>query len=220
MNGAARKYLFDRSFAEGRDALPPEAIILARLEADHSAALERARSEAFALGEARGREAASTETEGEIARALDTILATSGALAFEAERRAERLRTESAALALAAASHLAAELVRRAPSAEIEALFADCLAHLDGENRVIVHVPARIAAPLEIRLNAIAARKGFSGHIAVQGEAGMEPGDCRIEWADGGAARDWRKLLAAIEQAVTSHFANDGGAQPQPGRAA
>lgn len=220
MNGAARKYLFDRSFAEGHGALPLEAVLLARIEADHRAALERARSEAFALGEARGRETASAETEARIAHALDTILATSGALAAEAERRAERLRTESAALALAAASRLAGELIRRAPSAEIEALFADCLAHLDGEHRVTVRVPDAIAAALNVRLSAIAARKGFAGHIAVQGEAGMEPGDCRIEWADGGAARDWRKLLAAIEQAVTSHFANGGEAQAQPGRAA
>ncbi len=35
----------------------------------------------------------------------------------------------------------------------------------------------------------------------------MSPGDCRIEWADGGVARDRAATLATIDELVTRYVA-------------
>jgi flagellar assembly protein FliH len=213
--GAAPRYLFDRSFEPGRETPPPEVVLRARLEAQHRAEIEAARNEALAEGEARGRAAAAQATEAEIAGALDLLLSQSADLVEQAARETRRLRTESAALALTAASRLAAELVRRAPHAETEALFAECIAQLDGAPRIVVHAPRRIAGAIETRLSALASAKGFAGQVSVLPDDAMTIGDCRIEWAEGGAARDWRKLVAAIDGAVKRHLNAEAAAPAQ-----
>ena len=43
---------------------------------------------------------------------------------------------------------------------------------------------------------------GFDGRLVVLAEPGIALGDCRIEWADGGLARDRAATEAAIGEAV------------------
>jgi flagellar assembly protein FliH len=39
----------------------------------------------------------------------------------------------------------------------------------------------------------------------VQSESGLAPGDCRIEWTEGGMVRDRAATAAAIEDAVARY---------------
>ena len=61
--------------------------------------------------------------------------------------------------------------------------------------------------PLRERLQGIAEGRGFEGKLIVLAEAAIAPGDCRLEWADGGLARDRAQLEAAITDAVDRYLA-------------
>ena len=52
---------------------------------------------------------------------------------------------------------------------------------------------------------------GFDGRLVVLAEPDIAPGDCRIEWADGGLKRDRAATEAAIEEAVARYVAGRRG---------
>ena len=64
------------------------------------------------------------------------------------------------------------------------------------------------------RLEEIARLHGFEGRLVVLAEPGMALGDCRIEWADGGLARDRAATEAAIGEAVSRYVATRRGTSP------
>jgi len=61
--------------------------------------------------------------------------------------------------------------------------------------------------PTKAKLDEIAQARGFEGRLVVLSDAAMAPGDCSIEWADGGVARDHAAILAAIDDVVTRYVA-------------
>ena len=64
------------------------------------------------------------------------------------------------------------------------------------------------------RLDDIARNRGFDGRLVVMGESDIAPGDCRIEWADGGLVRERAAIEAAIAEAVDRYVAvRRGGTQ-------
>lgn len=202
------RYLFDRDFDAGD--IPDTERVARRMRAERAEEVGRVSSDAFSRGVAQGRAEMMAETDARIADCLTQISARLGLLVDEVEQSTVRLRSESTALAVAAATRLACELVRRQPLAEIEALFSECLAHLDHAPRLTVRVDHSLAAMVEERLTALSNARGFEGVIVVAGEPGMFPGDCRVEWASGGMTRDFGRIAAEIEQAVRRHVQPDG----------
>ena len=72
---------------------------------------------------------------------------------------------------------------------------------------MVVRVGADIYEAAKDKLEEIARARGFEGRLVVLAEPAMAPGDCRIEWADGGVARDRAATLAAIDDAVGRYVA-------------
>ncbi len=61
-------------------------------------------------------------------------------------------------------------------------------------------------ATAEQKLDDIARDCGFDGRLVVLAEPDIAPGDCRIEWADGGvSARQRRHRAGAIDEAVARY---------------
>jgi flagellar assembly protein FliH len=117
-----------------------------------------------------------------------------------------RMEAEAVEVAVAVASKLSAELVRREPFAEIAALAADCFRHLVGAPHVVVRVNGAVYEEARQRLEDIVAACGFAGRLVVLDEPGVAAGDCRIEWADGGAVRDRSAIQSAIKEAVDRYL--------------
>ena len=68
------------------------------------------------------------------------------------------------------------------------------------------------------KLDEIARARGFEGRLVVLAEPEIAPGDCRIEWADGGVVRDARRDRAAIGDAVGRYLgARQTAAMPDLG---
>ncbi len=173
------------------------------------AAFEAALKEAEARGYRTGHAAARTETEAEaerrIAAALERIGGALARLAAGLGAVEGRLEAEAVEVATAVARKLAPELIAREPFAEIAALAAECFSHLVGAPHVVVRVNDALHGGMRERLEDIARARGFEGRLVVLAEPEIEPGDCRIEWADGGLARERIKTDAAIAEAVNRY---------------
>lgn len=179
---------------------------------EHEAELARARTEARNAGLAE----AAAATEARTAEAAARIAECAERLLALADRECETLRRDASLLAIAAARSIAGTLIDRQPLSEIETLIEACLTPLRNAPQLVVRLRAAEADALRERLGTIVERAGFDGRLVVLGEEGLAPGDCRIEWADGGIVRDRDKAIAAIESTVARHFAAVGGLPAAP----
>jgi flagellar assembly protein FliH len=118
-----------------------------------------------------------------------------------------RLETEAVEVAVAVAGKLAPELIAREPFTEISALATETFRQLVTAPRVIVHIGADIYEAAREKLKETARARGFEGRLMVEADAAMAPGDCRIEWADGGVSRDLAATQAAIDEVVARYVA-------------
>jgi flagellar assembly protein FliH len=118
-----------------------------------------------------------------------------------------RLEAEAVEVAVAVASKLAPALVAREPLAEIAALATECFNSFLAAPHVVVRVNNELHAATRERLEEIARSRGFEGRLVVLGEAEIAPGDCRIEWADGGVIRSEAAVASAIDDLVKRYIA-------------
>jgi flagellar assembly protein FliH len=193
---AKARYLFDQDFAPPNPADKPIA------PSEHALKLAEAESKAFregfAAAEKEGHSVAAQRTAAafeQIGDALDRMARGLAAI----EQRAE---AESIELATAIAKKLASELVLREPFAEIASLVTECFRQLTAAPHVVVRVNDALHETARSQLEEIARTRGFEGRLVVVAEPEIAPGDCRIEWADGGIVRDAARTELAISNAI------------------
>jgi flagellar assembly protein FliH len=191
--------MFDEDFAGGQKPT----ITMVEHERRQADAESQAHRKGFAAGQAQ----AKTEAAERVANALTVI-----ANGLERIERAltgieARLETEAVEVAVAVAGKLAPELVAREPFAEISALATECFHQLVTTPRIVVRIGADIYEDAKTKLEDIARARGFEGRLMVQSDATVAPGDCRIEWAEGGVNRDLAATKAAIDDAVGRYVA-------------
>ncbi|SRR5579883_197019 len=203
---APRKYLFDVSFDHPQG---PVAVRFQRnpseptfTRADLEAACAAARQEGHQAGVAEAaagiesRLAAATEA---VASGLVRLVERSDEIRRETETHAVELLRSVAAKAVPA-------LARREPLAELEAMVIDCLREAAEEPRIVLRVNAAMFDPMRERLHAITQSHGFAGKFVLLVDDSIGPADARLEWADGGAERDIRRIArdldAVLERAL------------------
>jgi flagellar assembly protein FliH len=196
---ATAKYLFDEDFATGEKPT----ITLVEAERRRIDAESQAYRKGFAAGEAKAQGEAAQRAANALALMAEGLDKLNRALAgIEI-----RLETEAVEVAVAVAGKLAPALIARAPFTEISALATECFQHLVKTPHVVVRVGPAIYEIAKDKLEAIAQARGFEGRLVVMAEDGLAAGDCRIEWADGGVARDEAATLAVIDDAVARYVA-------------
>ena len=200
------KFLFEDDFASGHAGAGAKRIMTA---AAHEAALARTEAEAYRNGIA----AAEAKVEGRTAAACERIAQAVATMAQGLSAIEARLEAESVEVAVAVARKLAPELIAAEPLGEIAALASSCFHHLIAAPHVVVRIAEQIYDGAHTRLEQIARLQGFEGRLVVLAEPGMALGDCRIEWADGGLARDRTATEAAIADAVGRYVAARRGTQ-------
>lgn len=196
---ATAKYLFDEDFA-ARERPTITLVEHERRRADAESVAHRA---GFAAGKAQ----AESETAQHMATALALIADGLDRLGRALGGIETRLEVEAVEVAVAVANKLAPELIAREPLTEISALATECFRHLVTTPHVVVRVGADIYDAARHELEEIAAARGFEGRLAIHSDATMAPGDCRIEWADGGVVRAREAAAAAIDDAVARYVA-------------
>ena len=175
--------------------------------AEHQAKL----AEAEAQGYRKGHAAAEAKAQAEAAQKMPALLANVAA-AIEALRKSAsaleaRLETEAVEVAVAIATKLAPALIAREPFAEIAALVDEAFRHLVDAPHVVVRLSETLYGEAQPLLAETARARGFEGRLVVLADPEIAPGDCRIEWADGGVTRDRAATEAAIADLVERYLA-------------
>jgi flagellar assembly protein FliH len=204
------KYLFDDDFAPVAAGKPSIGLV------EHTQLLKQAEAAAYARGATAAEVAARTEAERRSALALERVASGIEALANTLDGIEARLATDAVEVAVAVGRKLAPELVAREPFAEIAALATECFRHLVATPHVVVRVSDSLLASARDGLADILRIHGLESRLIVLAEPEIAPGDCRIEWADGGIVRDAGSTAAAIDEAVGRYIRARLAAAPMP----
>jgi flagellar assembly protein FliH len=189
MSGA--HFLFETDFGSPKIA-----------EAKRLAALKEAEAAGFARGLEEGRRQAEAQL---MARLNDSVARLArGAADLLARADAERaaLEEDGLALALALGRKIAGEALERQPMAAIAELAREAFAHLRGVPHLVMRVNEGLVDPVDALMKRMARERGFEGRIVVMGEPDIAPGDARLEWADGGMARELAHLHEGAARAA------------------
>ena len=195
----AAKFLFDEDFATGDK--PTITMV------EHERRRKDAEAVAYRNGFAAAQAQAHAEATQRISAALNRIGETMERLSRGLQGVEARLEIEAVEVAVAVARKLAPELIAAQPYKEIEALATECFRQLVSAPHITVRLPEDIYSGVKDKLEDLARSRGYEGRLAVLADAALGPGDCQIEWADGGINRDAATADAAIGEVVTRYVA-------------
>lgn len=197
--GDAAPFTFDVNFAAPEMEKPIPTVLLP----DHERALKEAEERGRLIGLEEGKKSEEARLANEAKRVAD---AAAGILAaIDGDR--SQLERDSATLALSIGKKLAGEALSRFPLDNIEALISECLGPLRTTPHLVVRLHERDAAAITDTVGKFARESGFDGRFVVLGEPEFAPGDCRIEWADGGIIRNLNTVETEIEKSFQRYFA-------------
>ncbi len=205
------RFTFDLNLEQRsrRPAAPAPATIPEDLVAQ---LLADARQQAFAEGRAAGEQDAA-------AMAAQTIAAAAATLATQVAQLTQvfddaRADQHAAAIELAASigRKLALHLIARQPTAELEALIAECLPSLNGVPHLVIRCHPDLADAIRDAATGMVASSGFAGRLVVMGDPEIRIGDGRLEWVDGGLVRDIAETSRQIDRQIATYLAARGRA--------
>ncbi|MBX3552989.1 MAG: flagellar assembly protein FliH [Pseudolabrys sp.] len=196
---AQAKFLFDTDFAPAADKRPAMSL------GEHEARCAEREAAAYQRGVAAAEARIEAHAQQLIAAALGAIGAGIEQLGRNLQTLEMRLEHEAIDVAVAVGGKLAPDLIAREPFAEIAALATDCFQHLVSKPHVAIRVNDAVYETAKQQLDEIARSRGFEGRLVVLAEPEIAPGDCRIEWADGGIGRDRQHAATIIGDAVARY---------------
>jgi len=205
------KFLFGTAFDEPNDRQAVPTRDRPQFSQDD---LDAARAEAHAQGVAAGRAEAEAALEAAIAASLQTAAVQMEGLAAQQADALQRLDAEFVQLATLVGHKLAPTLIAVEPAAEIEALVRACINELRETPRLIVHAAEPLIERLEPRFDQLKSGVHFEGEVLIIADPAMAIGDCRVEWADGSAVRDFSEISSQIDQAVQRFTAQRAASVP------
>ena len=172
--------------------------------------LAEARREGHAAGLAEGERTAVARAEKQVATSAEALAGKVAAMAATIDDARKQSVAEAVNLALSIARKLAGRMIAAQPTAEIEALIAECLQSLEGVPHLVIRCEPMLADRVRDLATSKISHSGFTGRLVVLGDPDFAIGDARLEWADGGVVRDIRQLSADIDAAISEFFAARG----------
>lgn len=216
---ALQKFMFETRFDGVEERKRPEARQAAKapvtLTEEQLGAL---REESFAAGRAQGAGETAAEAESLAAQALARIEARLAEAAPQMAAAIDAVKRDAVAAAITAVRKLVPRLSKDGDLADIESVVASCLATVLEEPRVVVRIHDSMLDLIKERVAGVAAKAGYDGKVVLVVDDNLGPGDCRVEWADGGAERDTGWMWKQIDGVVERFFA--GLSVAPPGRPA
>ncbi len=202
---AVKKFLFDLDFAiaekppveeepEEQEEKEPEEEIPTFSEEE----MARSREEGMAIGRETGIKEASETTE---RRIQDTLQAMQGRITelFAIQKEANETAARNAVLVAAAmARKTLPDLNRRNALGEVEMLVGRAMETVIDPGRFTVRVNGELCGPLEEKIKEMVAGREFEDQLSVIADDGIEIGDCRIDWGDGGVGRNFDAILKDV----------------------
>jgi flagellar assembly protein FliH len=176
-----------------------------------------ARAEGRAEGLAEGERTATVRAAQAIASAAQNLADHTAAMSAALDDSRHAMLRDAVSLAMAVGRKLAHHLIDREPTAEIEALIAECLASLDAVPHLVVRCHPELAEDIREIAQSRISTSGFNGRLVVLGDPDLAISDARIEWADGGVVRETATLEAEIDSRISQFLAARGGHPDETG---
>jgi len=212
---STRKYLFDQSFDHPQGPVAvrfqrhPMEPTFTQTQLDAACAKAREEGHQAALAEA------AAGIDGRLAQAAETLVSGLASLAEQEEEIRREAETRAVELLRMVTAKAVPALVRKEPLADLEAMIVDCLREAADEPRIVLRLPPDLFEPMRERLGAITQAHGFAGKFVLLVDESIGPADGRLEWADGGAERNPRRLAQDIDAALSRALLNPVSA-PEP----
>lgn len=197
-----KKFTFDTEFRGRRDVVSEEAQARVRVSMTHEEIDEmcaKARAEGLNDGQTRAAEKTAAAIE-KCAQAVHKAIS-------KCEHDIEIARERATKIALSIARKLAGAALSACPEAEIEQALRTAITQAVGEPRLILRTSRDVAGILTPRMEDLAKNEGFLAGISVIADPAIAPGDCRIEWQDGGLERNQSAIEHAIDELIEQRFA-------------
>lgn len=171
-------------------------------EKDIDLLIAQAREEGYNDGLEAGEQSVVSETNRQIAAAAEKIADRSADFVKTIEHAQQHHLVQSSKLALTIGHKLAAHLIEQDPTPEIVALLEDCLASLGSTAHLVIRCNDQLSDQIKPITEQLAHQAGFDGRLIIMGEPEFAMGDCRIEWSDGGLARNFENLANEIDRKI------------------
>ncbi|HIC81008.1 MAG TPA: hypothetical protein EYP07_08605, partial [Kiloniellaceae bacterium] len=187
------KFLFETSFepnvlsgaarAKAAEEAEPEEPPAPTFSEEELAAAKQA---SFAEGKAIGEAEAGRSIAQRTAEQLAELSARFEALSMELGDKMESAHRDTLLAAMAVVRKLFPRLSESQAQAEIQAVVEECLERLHDEPRLVVRAADQDLDALRLHLDGCVKRSGFDGALVFLADDRLNPGDIRVEWADGG----------------------------------
>ena len=171
-------------------------------QSDIDLLIAQAREQGYAEGLAAGQSSIESQTNQQLALAAEQIAGLGNNFLATLDQAQAHHLTNATALAGSVGQKLATHLITKFPQDEIDALLKDCLATLGKTAHLVIRCNDQLSDQIKPIAEQYAHQAGFDGRLIIMGEPDIALGDCRIEWSDGGLARDFDKLCQQVEQKI------------------
>jgi flagellar assembly protein FliH len=209
MNARPAKFTFDLDMARQPERPGPSAEIIS------GAMLQQARMEGYAEGFAEGERSATAAAAQRLTAAAEAVSDHAVQMVAGLDDARKATMRDAVELAGSIARKLAANLLAREPTAELEALLTECLASLEGVPHLVIRCHPDLADKIREIATARIASSSFSGRLVVMGDPEQGLSDGRIEWVDGGLVRDVASITAEIDNRIAAYLAARGASRPE-----
>jgi flagellar assembly protein FliH len=205
---APAKFLFDMDFsdkARERQATPSEIV----------QKIASAEARAYRDGYEAAQREARAESERRTVLALEEIGIAIKGIAARFSGIEGRMETEAVDVAVAVARKLCSALIAAEPLGEVTGLVGDCFSQLVSTPHLVIRINDALYEAARDQIERLAKQSGFEGRLVILAEPGIDSGDCKIEWADGGVVLERAAIETRIDELVGRYIASRNQAVTQ-----
>lgn len=181
--------------------------------------LESAQKTAWEDGFAAGEQAALTRMEHRRVEATAALILHLQNVGDTQKQAISHIESQATFLAQHVIARLFPALTTRVGTDEIAHLIKDIFAEAIQEPRLVVRVAPDLLEIIQAIVIETARHSGYDGKHLVLADPTLAPGDCRIDWSDGGVERAPKEILATLDTAIArslAHFDQTVGAKTGP----
>ena len=197
----ARKFLFDVNDFDDKDEVveleeppPPPPPTFSEAE------LERARRDSLAKGREEAAAEAEASRERRVADLLQTISREFSTLFAAEDLRNAQYEAESVRLTLATLQRLVPAMNQKYGLSEIQRVITEVLESQREMAVIKMEVHPDYVETIHEHVKRVLKQANISGNCTVTGNQTLGPGDCRMNWENGGAIRESRAVAEDIER--------------------
>ncbi len=165
--------------------------------------IEAAKHEAFQRGQAQGMEDAKAAIETVLVSLVERTLQGAQIL-LQNESQREQLMLETALrTTMTTIKKFWPQILQTNALEVLEKTLRETIANNPDETRMVLRVHDSLLDEVVKRLPQIKEQEAFNGKLIVIADETIHPGDCKIEWADGGLERLGNSLSQRLDDAMT-----------------